>query len=217
MTLLDFARGPAMQWAFVIFAVGIAWRLAGALLLLRDRPKAAARRDTGVADGVRTVVTRSVPPHELEHNIVFQHVTGYLWHVGFFVTILFFGPHMPWLKSILGFSWPTLPNDIITIVGAITIAVLLSLLVRRLTHPVMRLISTADDYISVIVTMLPLLTGLISYANIGFDKETNLGLHVLSIALVLVWFPFGKLLHLFLAVPARYKAGVDFGRKGVAG
>ena len=28
MTLLDFARGPAMQWALVIFVIGVTWRLA---------------------------------------------------------------------------------------------------------------------------------------------------------------------------------------------
>jgi hypothetical protein len=217
MTLLDFARGPAIQWASVIFGIGITWRLVGTFLLYRDRQSAPARRDTPVTDGVRAIVMRSVPPHELEKNIVFQHITGYVWHIGFFVTILFFGPHIPWLKSILGFGWPTLPNEVITFVGAITIAVLITLMVRRMLHPVMRVISTADDYISVVVTILPLLTGLISYANIGFDKETNLALHVLSIALVLVWFPFGKLMHLFLSFPTRYKAGADFGRKGVLG
>jgi nitrate reductase gamma subunit len=217
MTLLDFARGPAIQWAFVIFGVGVVWRLVGTFLQYRDRQRAAARREASAADGVRTIVMRSVPPPELEHGIVFQHVTGYVWHIGFFVTILFFGPHIPFLKSILGVGWPTLPNDVITITGAITIAALVTLMVRRFTHPVLRVISTADDYISVVVTILPLLTGLISYANILFNKETNLALHLLSIALVLIWFPFGKLMHLFLSFPTRYKAGIDFGRKGVQG
>jgi nitrate reductase gamma subunit len=216
MTLLDFARGPAIEWAFVIFGIGVAWRLVGMLLLMRDRAKARPRREASVSDGTRAIIMRSVPPKELEHHIVFQHVSGYAWHIGFFVTVLFFGPHMPFWESILGFDWPTLPNEVITVVGAITIAVLVSLLVRRMMHPVLRVISTLDDYISVIVTILPLLTGIISYANIGFNKETNLALHILSIALVLVWFPFGKLMHLFLAFPTRYKAGADFGRKGVA-
>jgi len=217
MTLLDFARGPAMQWAFVIFSVGVVWRLVGMFLLYRDRQKAPARRDAPVADGVRAIVMRSVPPHELEKNIVFQHLTGYAWHIGFFVTILFFGPHIPFLKSFLGFGWPTLPNEVITVIGAVTIAILITLMVRRVMHPVMRLISGFDDYISVIVTILPLLTGLTSYANIVFDKETNLALHLLSICLVLVWYPFGKLMHLFLSFPTRYKAGADFGRRGVQG
>jgi len=217
MTLLDFARGPALEWSFIIFALGVSWRLLGMFLLRRDRQKALARRDKPLADGARAMLMRSLPPHDLEKNIVFQHVTGYLWHIGFFVTILLFGPHIPFFKSILGFGWPTLPNEIITVVGAITIAILITLMVRRLMHPVLRVISSADDYISVVVTILPLFTGLMSYANIGFDKEMNLALHLLSIALVLVWYPFGKLMHLFLVFPTRYKAGADFGRKGVEG
>jgi len=33
MTLLDFARGPALQAALVIFIIGAVWRFVGALLL----------------------------------------------------------------------------------------------------------------------------------------------------------------------------------------
>jgi len=203
MTLLDWARGPILEWSFVIFALGVTWRLIGMFLLRRDRQQALARRDTPAADGTRAMIMRSAPPQELEKKIVFQHITGYLWHIGFFVTILLFGPHIPFFKSILGFGWPTLPNEFITVIGAVTIAILITLMVRRLMHPVLRVISSADDYISVVITILPLFTGLLSYANIGFDKETNLALHLLSIALVLVWYPFGKLMHLFLAVRHR--------------
>lgn len=215
MTLLDWARGPLLQWSLVIFAIGVAWRLLGTILLLRQRRLSAPRSNATLRGGIRTIVMRSVPPHELEKNIVFQHVTGYLWHIGFFVTLLFFGPHLPFFESILGFGWPGLPNGLVTVTAALTLAILIALLVRRLMHPVLRLISTADDYISVLVTLLPLVTGLVSYAGVLFEKETNLALHILSVELLLVWFPFGKLMHLFLAFPARYQAGADFARTGV--
>lgn len=215
MTLLDFARGPALEWSLVIFVVGVSWRLIGTVLLLGQRRLSAPRRNATVRGGARTIIMRSVPPHELEKNIVFQHVSGYLWHIGFFVTLLFFGPHLAFFESILGFGWPTLPNGVIAAAGALTLAVLLTLLVRRLVNPVLRLISTADDYISVIVTLLPLVTGFVSYTGMLFEKETNLALHLLSVELLLVWFPFGKLMHLFLAFPARYLAGAAFARTGV--
>ncbi len=215
MTLLDFARGPAMQWSLVIFTIGICWRLVGIFLLHRKRDLSQSRRKTALQDGTRAVVMRSLPPHELEKNIVFQHVTGYLWHVGFFVTILFFGPHIPFFKSILGFSWPHVSNVIVMIAAAVTLSVLVMLLVRRMLHPVLQNISTSDDYISVIVTILPLITGLMSYANMGFIKETNLALHIMSFQLVLLWFPFGKLMHLFLVFPSRFRVGAAFGRRGV--
>ena len=83
MTLLDFARGPALEWSFIIFALGVSWRLLGMFLLRRDRQKALARRNTPAVDGTRAIIMRSLPPHELEKNIMFQHITGYLWHIGF--------------------------------------------------------------------------------------------------------------------------------------
>jgi nitrate reductase gamma subunit len=215
MTLLDFARGPAMQWSLVIFSIGVCWRLAGIFLLHSKRDWSQPRRKTALQDGTRAIVMRSLPPHELEKNIVFQHVTGYLWHIGFFVTILFFGPHIPFFKSILGFSWPHISNVMIMIAAAVTLSVLVMLLVRRIIHPVLQKISTADDYISVIITILPLITGFMSYANLGFIKETNLALHIMSFQLILLWYPFGKLMHLFLVFPSRFRVGARFGRRGV--
>ena len=111
MTLLEFARGPALQWSLIIFTIGVVWRLVGMFLLLKDRSFSKPRSTATVRGGVSTVIMRSVPPHDLEKNIVFQHVSGYAWHIGLFVTILLFGPHMPFFESILGFDWPTLPND----------------------------------------------------------------------------------------------------------
>ena len=35
MTLLDFARGPALQWALIIMVAGMLWRFFGVLLLMR--------------------------------------------------------------------------------------------------------------------------------------------------------------------------------------
>jgi nitrate reductase gamma subunit len=215
MTLLDFARGPAMQWSLVIFTIGVCWRLTGIFLLRGKRNLSPPRARSQIKDGTRAIIMRSLPPHELGKNIVFQNVTGYLWHIGFFVTILFFGPHIPFFKSILGFGWPHVSNVIVMIAGAVTLSVLVMLLVRRMIHPVLQKISTVDDYISVIVTILPLITGFMSYSNLGFIKETNLALHIMSFQLVLLWFPFGKLMHLFLVFPSRFRVGATFGRKGV--
>ena len=80
-----------------------------------------------------------------------------------------------------------------------------------------KLISNFDDYLSLFLTLLPLVTGILAFAHFGGPYETLLALHLLSVEAMLVWFPFGKLMHLFLSFPTRYKAGADFGRKGVLG
>ena len=214
MTLLEFARGPGMQWALTIFALGLTWRLVGIGLLLGRKDLARPRAHPNAKGGAHAVLMYSLPPHEFEKRIVFQHMVGYTWHIGYFVTVLLFGPHIPYFKSLLGFGWPHLPNTYVLVIGAVTLALLLVLLVRKVSNAVVRIISGLDDYISLVVTILPLLTGFMSYAHMG-RYETTLALHLLSVELLLIWFPFGKLMHLFLALPSRYVTGKVLQRKGV--
>ena len=42
-----------------------------------------------------------------------------------------------------------------------------------------------------------------------------LAVHLLMLELLLVWFPFGKLMHAFLVLPARMQLATFFGRRGV--
>ena len=215
MTLLDFARGPALQWALIIMLAGIVWRLVGTLFLARSRVLSKPRSDAYLAAGVRTVLKRSWLHGELSKAGMFQQVTGYILHIGLFVVILLFVPHIEFFKGILGFGWPGLPNDIVTVSAALTIAVLVALFVRRLTNPVLKSISNADDYISWFVTTAPLVTGLMAFAHLGPRYETMLAIHLLSVALLMIWIPFGKLMHMLLFIPSRAQLGVKFERRGV--
>jgi nitrate reductase gamma subunit len=215
MTLLEFARGPGLYWATIIFVLGIVWRLAGALLLPRLKDFSKTRDPANFKNGVRTIITRSAPAHELEKNIKFQHYTGYIWHIGLFIVIFFYVPHIEFFKSVFGFGWPHLPNNIITLSAAITMAVLVALLIRRMIHPVLKKISNLDDYISWFVSFLPLLTGAMAFAHLGPRYELMLAIHILSVELLMIWFPFGKLIHGLTIWPSRYQLGVTFGRRGV--
>lgn len=215
ISLLDFARGPALRWAVIVFVIGVVWRLGAMLLYTRrdlSRPNAAS-----APGGVKTLLTRSAPPHELEKDIVFQHYSGYAWHISMFLVLLLFTPHMLFFKGILGFGWPTLPNLFITIFTVLTMVLLLILMVRRVTNPVLRQISTTDDYVSWFAAFLPFLTGVMSYTHItfGLRYEDMLALHFLSVCFLLVWFPFSKLMHAIYIWPSRYKVGAAFARRGV--
>jgi nitrate reductase gamma subunit len=215
MTLLDFARGPALQWSLIILVFGIFWRLIGALWIRRRIRLSRSRRTDTWWLGLRAIESRSWPVEEFHKVIRFQHYSGYLWHISFFIVLFFFVPHILFFKRLTGLSWPGLPNDVIMVVGAIAVATLVALLIRRVTHPVLRMISNADDYISWLVTTLPLVTGFMAYAHVGPRYETMLALHILSVELLLAWFPFGKLMHAIIVFPSRYQAGASFGRRGV--
>lgn len=219
MTLLDFARGPAMQWSLIILVAGVVLRLAGAYLMARHRELGQPRSEATTSAGLRTIVTRSAPAEDLEKRVRFSHYSGYLWHIGLFITVLFYAPHILWFESILGFGWPALPTNLVIITAAITLATLIALLIRRITHPVLKVISSFDDYASWLVTTLPLVTGLVAFGHMGagwgWRYETLLAVHILSVELLFVYFPFGKLIHPFTIWFTRYAIGAQMARRGV--
>jgi len=215
MTLLDFARGPGLQWSLVILVLGTLWRLFGSLLLRWKKDLSVPRRSGLNWGGLRLVFSRFWPHREFRATTTYQTVMGYIFHLGLAFVVFGFVPHILFIKGVTGVSWPGLPNDFVLVFGGITVAVLIALLVRRLTHPVLRLISNADDYISWFVTIVPVVTGLAAYAHIGLRYETLLAIHILSVELLFVWFPFGKLMHALLFLPSRAHIGAAYGRKGV--
>jgi nitrate reductase gamma subunit len=219
MTLLDFARGPAMQWSLIILVVGVVLRMAGIYFMAKRKDYSQAKATDTTAAGFKTIATRSAPVPDLEHRVRFSHYSGYLWHIGLFITVLLYAPHILWFKSILGFGWPALPTTIVIVAAAITLGTLIALLIRRMIHPVLSKISSFDDYFSWFVTTLPIATGLAAYAHFGSDwgwrYETVLAVHILSVELLFVYFPFGKLIHPFTIWFTRFAIGAQMEHRGV--
>lgn len=215
MTLLDFARGPALQWSLTIMIAGLCWRIIGIFLAHWRKDLSRPRSQALVQGGLRAIITRSAPARELEKNIRFQHIAGYVWHIGLFITVLLYVPHIAFFKSILGFGWPGLPTKIVVFATAVSLAVLITLLIRRMTNPVMKMITRPEDYISLVIIISALVTGLMAYAHIGPRYETMLALHILNVEVLFVWIPFSKLAHMLLWPLSRYRIGLYFERKGV--
>ena len=88
-------------------------------------------------------------------------------------------------------------------------------LANRLSSPVMKFISGFDDYISWLVTFLPVLTGLLASSHLGAPYETLLAIHILSVEAFLIWLPFGKLMHMFLVFVTRSQIGAHLSHRGV--
>lgn len=217
MTLLDFARGPALEIAFVVFVFGVCWRLLSLLLLPRTRDNSVPRPDapsTFVA-AIRGFVGHLWPPKAYVRPSLFTTVNSYVFHIGLAIVVFGMAQHILFLRGLFGVTWPNLPSGIIAVVAVITLASLVAALARRLTSPVLKLISTFNDYFSWFVTALPVVTGLVAVAHLWAPYETLLAIHILSVALLLIWFPFGKLMHAFLVFVTRSETGVFYSRRGV--
>ena len=177
---------------------------------------------------MRLIALRFWPRKEFVQRAMATQVLGYTFHIGFLIVLVFYLPHLLFLEDVskgligtnlrglTGLSWPYLPGGVVMVAGAVTLAALVALLVHRIASPVKRLISNFDDYFTWLVTAAPLVTGMMAYSHVGGRYETLLAVHILSVELLLVWFPFGKLMHAFTIFATRAVTGMAFERKGAA-
>lgn len=217
MDLLDFARGPALLIAFGIFAFGTLWRLSVMLFApkLKDRAEPRPGRNHEALYFVQGVFTRFWPHKPFERATFTNHLTAYIFHIGLALVVFFYHPHILFIESLVGVSWPSLPNSVVYGVGMITLLALIVSILRRATNPVQRLISTFNDWSSWVITVLPVVSGLLlvsGFAGIGYERL--LALHILSFCLLLVWLPFSKLFHTFTFIPARGITAIRMKRRG---
>ncbi len=216
MGLLGLARGPALKVSVGIFCAGVVWRIAAfaGLAVRREfsRPRTSVTRY--VADGLAAIGSRSWPHPQFVKRTGAGEALGYSYHLGLFIIILLYGPHIALLGSLFGFTWPGLPSSLITGIAAVTLTLFLGVLYRRVTSPVIRMLSNFDDYFTWFITASVLVTGLTASAHLGARYETLLAIHILSVDALLVWFPFGKLMHAFYIFPSRAINSAILSRKG---
>jgi len=213
-TLLDFARGPGMEWALAILVFGIVWRLVGIFTLKRPKDLAEPRAGASAIGAMWVIISRTWPHKEFRERVLHWEVVSYLFHGGYAVAILGYAPHILLIRALIGISWPGLPGGVIAFAAGISGVALIALLMHRLNSPVLRKISNFDDYFSWLVAFMPLPTGLMAYYHLGGNYEWMLGFHMLTGEILLAWLPFGKIMHTILFAFSRGTTGLAYSRKG---
>jgi len=216
MELLEFARGPALQFAITIFVAGVVFRIVSLFLMwrTRDSSEGSSRQRPVVVAAIREIIRRLWPQAAYKQRTMFPLINGYVMHIGLALCVFFLMPHILFIKDLFGFSWAGLPNNVVYAIGVVTVGSMIAALAMRYANPAQRIISTFDDWFSWLVTFLPVITGLIATSHLGARYETLLGLHILSVALLLIWLPFGKLMHFFLVFVTRSQTGAHLSHRG---
>ena len=225
MNLLEIARGPGLIFALAVFVLGTLWRLVGVLSLPRMRDLSPAREGapSKLAGALRANVRAMWPRKEFAPSTLFVTINGYVFHLGLALVFFGYAPHIAFIRRVTGLSWPALPDPVMYLAAGCTVISLLLALSLRLADPVRRKISNADDMITWTITFLPLFTGMAvtgapSAALLARDHVVYTGalaVHLLTLELLLVWFPFGKLMHALLFAFSRGATGMRFGHRGV--
>jgi hypothetical protein len=223
MTLLEFARGPMLDIAIAVFVLGIVWRLFH-LFMRPSKPDLSEPRSTAIARGaLGAIVSRMWHHRTFRERTLAGTLNAYAYHIGLAIVFFGFVPHIGFIERLTGLHWPAVPGWLFATAAAAVFVGLGYALMVRLTSPVLRLLSGFDDYASWVITILPMFTGMAAL-SLPLDAiypaqplyPVPLAIHLLSVELLLIWLPFGKLSHAFLVFVSRGMTGAAFARKGAS-
>jgi nitrate reductase gamma subunit len=215
MELLNWARGPGLQIATAVLVGGVLLRLFEIFSLGR-KPDLSPTRPGQGGGGWRTVFTRTFPRKVFLQDAYITYIGGYVFHLGLFITLFLFAPHIELFANQFGLHWPALPSTLIDAVALAAILALIVLLVHRIVHPVKRFLSTFADYLAWALTFAPLLSGYLAVHHLLLPYTTMLAVHILSVELLMVFLPFTKLFHVGSTFISRWYNGQILGHKGAA-
>lgn len=225
MDLLDVARGPVLKVALAVFVLGTLWRLFGILRLPRRPDRSPAREGApGRARGALLAVARGFWPRQAFAQVaVLATINSWIFHLALALVCLGYAPHIAFIRRITGLGWPALPDAVMHLAAGAAFVALPLALWLRLSDPVRRYLSRTDDYLSWAVTFLPFLTGMAVMSDPSAALLARphaiyrdpLAWHLITLELLLLWFPFGKLMHAVLFAFSRGATGLRFSHRGV--
>ncbi len=197
--------------ALWVFVIGVLWRILS-IFPVGNKKDLSVARTTGLTGAIATNFSRFFPRAEMRSRTRLHVVAGYMFHLGLFALLFFAAPHILFVESLTGLSWPAMPYWAFIVTAQIAFVGLLLLWIHRVMDPVTRLISSADDHIASILTFIVMLTGCMALLE-GFEGLRVL--HRFTVELLMVYFPFSRLMHAFMFIPSRAFTGAWFGRRGV--
>ena len=197
--------------ALWVFTIGVLWRIVS-IFFVGNKKDFSVARQTGVTGAITTNISRFFPRSEMRSRTMLHVVAGYMFHLGLFALLFFAAPHILFVEALTGLSWAALPYWAFIVAAQVSFVGLLLLWIHRVMDPVSRLISSADDHAASILTFIVMLTGCMALLE-GFEGLRVL--HRFTVELLMVYFPFSRLMHAFMFIPSRAFTGAWFGRRGV--
>lgn len=196
-SLLTFARGPLLYFAFAAFFLGILRQWAVTAVELTR----AYRKAGDQVIPFRFLFVRSLgwifPVNALRGARIPFTVASLVFHAGMLLVPLFLAGHVELVRAGLGLSWPTLPPTVADGLTLAALAAIFALGAMRLLDRATRSLSGFQDWFLLALCGAAFVTGyLVAHpASNPFAFTPTYLVHILSAELILVLVPFSKLAH----------------------
>ena len=209
-SLYNFVSGPLVWLAFIIFIGGCLYRLITLIVLVHKKEKFIYSYMSWKYS-LRSILRWSTPfATENMRRHPAMTIVAYVFHICLILTPIFLLAHVTLVDESWNLSWWTLPDTLAAIMTLMVIAACVFFLVRRLVNPEVQYVTSASDYILLVIVAAPFITGVLVYFQ-WFGYQTLLILHILSGEVMLVAIPFTRLSHMLFAPLTRAYMGSEFG------
>ncbi len=207
---IDFIMGPMVWISVLTFVLGLLFKF------IRIYSQVKAKENfilsyLSLPHSLRSIGAWLIPflPQSTRNQPVFWAVT-YCFHILLFLVPLFLSAHIVLLDEAFQISWPALGDGLADMLTLAVILALVFLGVRRAVVPEVKFLTTARDYLLILIVLLPFLTGFIAYHQ-AFSYQWMVIIHVLSGELMLMVIPFSRFSHMLTAPLTRAYTGSEFG------
>jgi nitrate reductase gamma subunit len=223
--LFDLLRGPLFIAAWVIFALGFAWRIFQFTRMTRrvgaappmPRPVQTAEDTSFLMKGRSGIgrvlfrIRRWVKSTVFGRNPVMG-VVSLVFHLLLVAAPFFLPAHALLFRESFHWNLPTLPEQLVDELTLALLAIGVFFLVRRLVLPRVRALTTVRDYLVLLLVAAPFVTAYMAYHQ-WLDYRTVLATHMMVGEIVIAAIPFTKLGHMPFLLFSRFFASGEYSWK----
>lgn len=182
MDFYSFVSGPLVWVAFLVFTVGLLTRLAFFFSAILNDSR---EKGEGWAYDLITVGRSLLPFHRAALARPVYAGLRYVFHICLFAVPIWLSGHIVlWSESRLEWDWTALPDAWADGMTILVLVLALFFLMRRVIVPSVRSGSTVPDFLLIVITALPFVSGYFlthgTLDSMAFFEEHMMVIHILS-------------------------------------
>jgi len=209
-TLYKVVSGPLLWVAFIAFIGGSILKL-WQLYSLARRKEAFIFSYLSLKYSLRSLGHWLIPFATVNmRKHPFLTLVSFAFHICLLLVPIFALSHIVLWEESWGVTWWALPDGLTDVMTLVVIGGCLFFLLRRLTQPEARYVTSASDFALLLMVAAPFVSGFYCYHQWP-GYQTALIIHMLSGEILLAAIPFTRLSHMLLSIFTRSYMGSEFG------
>ncbi len=207
----NFVSGPLAWLAFILFFGGCLYRLIRLILMVKDKEPFIFTYMSW-RYSLRSIIHWLTPFGTVNwrrHPVLT--VVTFAFHICLVVTPIFLLAHVILWEEAFGLSWWTLPDTLADGMTLIVVAGCIFFLIRRLSQPEVKYVTSASDFVILAIVAAPFVTGFLAYYQ-WLNYPLIMILHIVAGEIMLVAIPFTRLSHMIFSPLTRAYMGSEFGK-----